>query len=158
MPGGMAAKRKKKSTYYTSPRRVSDTPADDQLEFSNTADQADQAEEPDASVSVTPDMLSGAFPQEHQQWVDIGEEMVRGFSNHPEIIPTIRALKQDIRTASTGGSSWKLCDRNHSADEARSIYAECDGEMPGAWSIAASAQLYRMFFTSPIDIVVESVL
>lgn len=63
----MAANRKKKSTHYTPPRRNSDTPAGDQLEPSNTADQADQAEEPDASVSVTPEMLSGVFPKKHQQ-------------------------------------------------------------------------------------------
>lgn len=108
----MPAKRKKNNTHYTPPRRDSDTPADDQPERSNTAE---QAAEHDCTVSVTPEMLSPMFPKEQQQWVSITEESAREFSSHSEIVTTIPALKQGIQTTSTGGSSWKILVQ-HSAN------------------------------------------
>lgn len=99
------AKRKKNNTHYTPPRRNSETPADGQFEPPDTAE---QVEERSPNVSITPEMLLAELPKEHQQWVSISEGMASEFSHNPEIVTTIPALKQGIRTTGTGSSSWKL--------------------------------------------------
>jgi hypothetical protein len=107
----MPAKRKKISTHYTLPRRDSDTAADGQPNLLSTIE---QAEENAPIVSITPEMLSEVFPKEHQGWISISEDNAGEFSEHPEIVTTIPALKQ-IRTTSTDGSSWKVLVQ-HSAN------------------------------------------
>jgi hypothetical protein len=73
----MPAKRKKNTTHYTPPRRNSETPADGQVQLLNTAEQAG---EPDSSVSTTPEIPPAVFPKEHQQWVSISAEMASEFA------------------------------------------------------------------------------